>query len=137
MIASVPSAREDTGRFEDGRHVRVVGAGVGPDGTADRARDGEAELEAGQAGLLRLGRGARHLDARLGGVALAVDPRALGPDLDHEAADAGIGDDEVAAAAEDEMGQLAGPRETHQRPELVGVVDGREQVGRTTRRAWS
>ena len=93
-------------------------------------RDGQPELEPGQARALRLGRGARHLDAGLGRVPIAVGARALGADLDHEAADPGVGDDEVAPAAEDEMGQLARPREPHERPQLVGVVHGREEVGR-------
>ena len=74
MIGLGPVGREDPGGFEDGRDVGLVGARVRPDGAADRARDREAELEAGQAGLLRLGRGARHLDARFGGIALALDP---------------------------------------------------------------
>ena len=43
---------------------------------------------------------------------------------------AGVGDDEVAPPPEDEVRQVARPREPDQRAELVGVVDGREQVGR-------
>ena len=50
--ASVPSASEDVGRLEDRGDVGVVRAGVGPDRATDRARDGKAELEPGQAGLL-------------------------------------------------------------------------------------
>ena len=73
-----------------------MGAGVGPHGPADRARDGQAELEAGQAGALGLGRGAGHRHAGLGRVAVAVDLRALGAVLDDEAADPAVADDEVA-----------------------------------------
>ena len=43
----------------------------------------------------------------------------------------GVGDDHVAPPPEDEVRQLAGPGEADERPELVGVVGGGEQVGRT------
>ena len=121
---------EDARRLEHAGDVRLVRAGVGPHRAADRARDGQPELEAGQAGPLRLGRGARHLDAGFGRVALAVDARALGPDLDDQAADARIGDDQVAAPPEDDVREPARAGEADQGAQLEGVVDRREQVGR-------
>jgi hypothetical protein len=54
---------KDADRFEHTGDVGLMRPGVGPHGPADRARDGQPELEAGQAGPLRLGRRARHLDA--------------------------------------------------------------------------
>ena len=74
-----PVRLQDARRLEDTRHVRVVGARVGPHRAADRARDRQPELEPGQAGVLGLGRGPGHLDAGLGRVAIAVGPRSLRP----------------------------------------------------------
>ncbi len=69
-----PVRGEDARRLEDPGHLGVVGPGVGPHGAADRAGDGQAELEAGQAGALRLRGCPRHLDPGLGGVAIVDDP---------------------------------------------------------------
>ena len=102
-----PVGEQHVGRLEDRRDVVLVGAGVRPDRAADGARDREPELEAGQARLLRLGRRAGHRHARLGGVAVAVDLRSLGPVLDDEAADPGVGDDDVAPPPEERVRQLA------------------------------
>ena len=125
-------AREDPRGVDDAGDLGLVRTGVRPDRAADRARDRQPEFEAGQPGPLGLGRGARHLDAGLGRVAVALGPRTLGPDLDDEAADAGVGDDEVAPPPEDEVRQLARPGEADERPQLVGVVGRGEQVGRAT-----
>ena len=122
---------EDADRLEHAGDVGFVRPGVGPHGAADRARDGQPELEAGQAGPLRLGRRARHLDAGFGRVAHAVGARALGPDLDDQPADPGIGDDHVAPPPEDDVLEPARAGEANQGAQLVGVVDRREQVGRT------
>ena len=73
-----PVGGEDARRLEDARDVGLVRAGVRPDGPTDRARDGQPELEPGQPVALGLGRGARHLDAGLGRVALAVRRETLG-----------------------------------------------------------
>ena len=80
---------EDVGRVDDRGDVVLVRPGVRPHRAADGARDRQPELEARQAGLLRLGRGAGHRHARFGGVGggRLVDPGALGPVLDDEAAD--------------------------------------------------
>ena len=134
---SLPSAARSRADSRITGHVGLVRPGVGPDGPADGPRDGQPEFEPGQPGALGLGRGPRHLDAGLGRVARPVDPRALGADLDDQAANAGVGDDQVAAAPEDEVRQAAGPREPDQRPQLEGVVGGGEQVGRATRPASS
>ena len=105
-------------------------AGVGPHGPTHRARDGQAELQPRQPGLLRLGRRSRHRDAGLGRVAVAVDARPFGTVLDDQPAHAGVADDDVAAPTQDEVGQAARPREAHEGAQLEGVVDGREEVGR-------
>ena len=84
----MPSASRTSADSRTARTSDAVRAGVRPDGATDRARDGQPELEARQAGALGLGRGAGHRDARLGGVARPVDPAALGPDVDDQAADA-------------------------------------------------
>ena len=125
-----PVGEQHVGRLEDRGDVVLVGAGVRPDRAADRARDRQPELEAGEAGLLGLGRRPGHRHAGLGGVAVAVDLRALGPVLDDEAADPGVGDDDVAPPPEERVRQLAAPGEADERPQLVDVVDGREEVGR-------
>ena len=121
---------EDADRLEHSGDVGLVGAGVGPHGAADRARDGQPELEAGQAGPLRLGRRTRHLDAGFGRVAHAVGARALGPDLDDQPADPRVGDDHVAPPPEDDVLERARASEANEGAQLVGVVDRREQVGR-------
>ncbi len=127
-----PVAPQDPRRFQDGGDVRPVGAGVGPDSPADRARDGEPELESGQPRLLGLGRRPRHRDAGLGHVALAVHLGRLGADLDHEATDAAVADDDVAPPAQDQVRDVARPGESDDGPQLVLVANGREQVGRAT-----
>ena len=92
-------AAQDAGRLEHGGDVGAVGAGVGPDGAADRAGDGQAELQPAQAGPLgeRRRPGQRH--ARLGDETRALHAAALGPREDDQAADAGVADHQVAAAA--------------------------------------
>ena len=70
-------------------------------------------------------------DARVGGVALALDARSLGPILDDQAADAAVADHEVAAATQDQMWERARAGEAHERPQLEQVVDGREEVRRS------
>ena len=124
-------------RSDDAGDVPVVCPGVGPDRATDRARDRQAELEAGQAGLLGLGRGAGHLDARLGHQPLPVDADALGADLDDQAADAGIGDDQVAPPPQQEVRQVAAARELDELAQLEPVVRRRRRGPPARRRAWS
>ena len=102
---SCPSAQEQRRRLEDAGDVRLVRSGVGPDRAADGARDGQPELEAGQAGLLCLRGGARHGHARLGDVPLAVDAVASARTWMTRPRMPGIADDQVAAPAEDEQRQ--------------------------------
>ena len=71
--------QHDRRRLEHARRVAVVRAGVRPDRAAGRARDREPVLEPAEAGLLALGRGARHRDAGVGVEALAVDLRSPPP----------------------------------------------------------
>ncbi len=110
-----PVGEQHVGRFEDRGDVVLVGAGVRPDGASDRARDRQPELQAGETGLLGLGRRPRHRHARLRGVAVAVDLRSLGPVLDDEAADPGVGDDDVAPPPEERVRQLAAAGEANER----------------------
>ena len=107
MAASLPSARDDEGLDEHGPHVRAVGAGVGPHRAAHRARDGQAELQAGQAGLRGHGGRLGHGQPGVGHEALPLDALRLRAHQDHQPADAGVADDQVGAAAEEEEGDVA------------------------------
>ena len=105
--------------------------GVRPDRAADGARDREPVLEPGQAGLLGLGRRARHRHAGIGVVALAVDARRLGSDLDDEPADPGVARSRGRCPRPSRNSGIdARAREAHERPQLEQVVGDREQVGR-------
>ena len=111
-------------------NVRLVCAGIGPDGAAHGARDGQPELQPGEAGLARHGRRLGHRQAGVRHQVLALDAHALGADEDDQAADAGVADDQVGAATEQEDGQLARSREADQAAQLEQVVDGREEIRR-------
>ena len=54
----------------------------------------------------------------------------LGAVVDDQAAHAGVADDQVRAAAEDEVGQPAAAREADEAAQLEQVVHLGEQVGR-------
>ena len=110
-----PVGQQHEGGLEDRRHVGAVRPGVGPHGPAHAARDGQPELEAGQPGGLGDRRGPGHRQAGLRDEAAVGDLGALGPVLDDEAADPRVGDDDVAAPAEDDVGQAARPGELHER----------------------
>ena len=114
--------------------VGLVGAGVGPDGAADGARDGQPELEAGEARLACHGRRLGHRQAGVRHQIVALDAHALGADEDDQAADAGVADDQVGAAAEEEDGQLTRSREADQAAQLEQVVDvAKRSAGPPTR----
>ena len=78
--------------------------------------------------MLGLGRGPGHRDAGTGDVAVAVDLGRLGPDLDDEATDATIADDDVAPPPQHEVRDGARAREPDERAQLEGVAHDREQV---------
>ena len=129
--ASVPSAPRTPAASQDGSHVGFVGAGVGPHGPADRARDGQPELEAGQAGRpgQRRRPGHRQRPRRRPGVSRRRGSPRPGR-LDHQAADAGVA----------MTRSLPRPRSVWARPRARAkrttprsskrVVDLGEQVGR-------
>ena len=60
-----------------------------------------------------------------------VDAAPLRADHDHEPAHAGVADDQVRAAADEDQGDVARAREAHDAAQLEEVVHLREQVGRT------
>jgi hypothetical protein len=121
----------DDRRFDQaGGDVRLMGAGIGPDGAAHGTRDGQPELQAGEAGLARDGRRLGHRQAGVGDQILALDADPLGADQDDQAADAGVADDQVGAPTEQEDGHLTCSREADQAAQLEQVVDGREKIRR-------
>ncbi len=122
---------EDDGRLDDAGDVRAVSPGVGPHRPAHRAGDGEAELEARQARLLGHRGRPGHRQAGVGDEPPVADLGALGAILDDQSADAGVGDHDVAAAAEEQVRDAAGPGELQEAPQLEAVVGHGEQVGRS------
>jgi len=91
----------------------VVGAGVHGDGAADRAGHADHRLQATQAVLQALDHHLRQGQPRLGvhAVVREGDAREVVGQADHQAGEALVGDQQVAAAADHGPGQagLAGP----------------------------
>ena len=77
---------------DDLADIRFMRAGVRPHGATDSSRDGEAELQTGQALLFAQRRGLGHRQARVRGQPIALEPGLLCAVVDDQAADAGIAD---------------------------------------------
>src|SRR5581483_7248974 len=77
------------------------------DGAADGAGHADRELKTAQVGVGRRARDAHHLQPRAGAHARAFDRELAVDDPDDEALDAGVGDEQVGARAQQQMRDLA------------------------------
>jgi hypothetical protein len=110
--------------------LAVAGAGVHRHGAAEQRRDAGQLLQAGEPGLLGGAQQARQRHARAGGDAVAVALDAVEAlQVQHRAAHAVVGDDDVAAAAEHAQRQFALAAGAHRQGHVLLAERLQEPVG--------
>jgi len=100
-------ALEEADPDADVAHGAAEGARVAADGAAHRAGDVDRELEARERVLARRLHHLAQVRSRAGHDVGAVHAEVLDPVHDHEAAEAGVADEEIAPAADQEPAHAA------------------------------
>src|SRR5205085_10671098 len=120
---------EESDLLQDVLGLRPEGTGIAVDGAADRSGDGRREFEPTDSVASRDRRHMGHRDAAGRGDAHAVDFGVVDLVVHDDAADPGVGDEDIGAAAkqEDRERQLAGRDDTLD--QIVGRGHGEEIVG--------